>query len=155
MSLSETAFTPGPWFAGGLVGDGEQGRSISVGPFDVSDKPSPCHYEDTICEVWDNPNIAEDAAGNARLIAAAPNIFAAAVKLRAAQRAYMAVRSMPPNVRDVVGREVAAAAEELDTVLAAASGMEAGTVETEGLDPKDDSPTASGGDAKPISGRTT
>lgn len=36
-----------------------------------------------------------------------------------------------------------------------ASGMEAGTVETEGLDPKDDSPTASGGDAKPIVGRTT
>lgn len=38
-----------------------------------------------------------------------------------------------------------------------ASGMEAGTVGTEGLDPKDDSPTAatSGGDAKPIAGRTT
>jgi hypothetical protein len=93
----------------------------SVGPFDVSGKPSPCHYEDTICEVWDNPNLAEEVAANAALIAAAPSLFVAASKLRDAQRAYMAVRRMPLNVRDAVGREVAVAAEELDAVLATAS----------------------------------
>ena len=43
--------------------------SISVGPFDVMDRPGGHHYEDTICEVWNDNH---DAEANARLIAAAP-----------------------------------------------------------------------------------
>jgi hypothetical protein len=120
-----TDFTPGPWFAGKLVKSDEDYDfgTVSVGPYDLSDRlHKDCHYEDTICEVWQNPNLAEDAEDNARLIAQAPALYEAATNLRTAQRAYMEVRNSPQDIRDAVGRAVAHAAEELDRVLALATG---------------------------------
>lgn len=76
----QEAWTPGPWFAGRLVladPDDEFG-TISIGQQDISDRPNKdAHFEDTICEVWQNPNLAEDAEANARLIAAAPELLEA------------------------------------------------------------------------------
>ena len=75
--------TPGPWFASPAIPDEEGIRPAiyTVGPYDVTEKPSPCHYEDTICEVWDG-----NFPGwhNAHLIAAAPKLLAGLETLVAA-----------------------------------------------------------------------
>lgn len=61
--------TPGPWFTGRLEGD-EDNRVVSIGPYSLEDRPNkPHHYEDTICEVWENGNLANGAEDNAKLIA--------------------------------------------------------------------------------------
>jgi hypothetical protein len=76
-------FTPGPWFAGVLTGEEPEGQVISIGPFSFKGRPNrDHHYEDTICEVWDNPNLAEGAEANAALIAAAPDMFKALVEAK-------------------------------------------------------------------------
>lgn len=74
----------GPWFAGRLCGDDEDHRVISVGPYSLDDRPNKDHhYEDTICEVWDNGNLASDPMATARLIAAAPALAKENAMLRA------------------------------------------------------------------------
>jgi hypothetical protein len=72
-------YTPGPWFAGRLImsDDVEDFGTVSVGQRPVTDKPSPAHYEDTLCDVWQNPNIGNDGQADANLIAAAPDLYEA------------------------------------------------------------------------------
>jgi hypothetical protein len=68
-------YTPGPWFAGDPIEDDSGMLIVSVGGLDLSDRPGRRHhYEDTICEVWDNPNNAGDVVDTARIIAAVPQL---------------------------------------------------------------------------------
>ena len=56
------------WFAGPLCGE-EEHRMISVGGYNLSDRPlREHHYEDTILEVWDNPNNTSDVEATAALL---------------------------------------------------------------------------------------
>lgn len=63
--------TPGPWFAGGEVADDNGVTTcVSIGPYDVIDKPLAHHVEDTIAEAWNGEH---DAESNAALIVALVN----------------------------------------------------------------------------------
>jgi hypothetical protein len=66
--------TSGPWFASPLLTNEYGEDVVTVGPFDVSDKPAPEHFEDTICQVFGGNY---PAVSNARLIAAAPELLEA------------------------------------------------------------------------------
>lgn len=67
-------FSPGPWYAGKLYGDEDDGGpTVSVGPYPLNDVKQH-HYEDGIADVHEmNGN---DAEANANLIAAAPEMYA-------------------------------------------------------------------------------
>ena len=74
-AIAEAA-TPGPWFPGRPIVSDSDGEMliVSVGPQDLSDRPNKSHhYEDTLLEVWSNPNDVDDdgerAIANARHIA--------------------------------------------------------------------------------------
>ncbi len=76
MRAIAEAATQGGWFAGSLIeSDCDTGMLIvSIGPYDLSDRPGrKHHYEDTLAEVWSNPNDVEDdgeqAVANAHHIA--------------------------------------------------------------------------------------
>lgn len=62
--------TPGRWFAGRKVEDGPDSAVISIGPYDLSNRPNkPSHYEDTIAEVWAFGEHEHDGEANAAFIA--------------------------------------------------------------------------------------
>jgi hypothetical protein len=74
----DAAATQGVWFAGPLTTNDDDQRFISVGPYDLSDRPNnDHHYEDTILEVWDNPNNDGEPEANAALIVALVNAYRA------------------------------------------------------------------------------
>jgi hypothetical protein len=91
-------FTPGPWT--------HYGDEVFAGE----------HGENVICELR--------SIGNARLIAAAPELYEAAFALREAQKAYMDLRGTGASdqKKNERGRAVAEAAAVLDAALAKARG---------------------------------
>jgi hypothetical protein len=78
----------------------------------------------------------ERSKADARLIAAAPTMYAALVAVRARYQHFR----LTDDDQMVMDRVQAA--------LEVASGIETGTAKTEGLGPKDESPTAESGDAQ-------
>ena len=109
--MSAPLFTPGPW------------ERIENMPFEITANGRSID----ICEVFEGgqastfPNTKE-AHANARLIATAPELYGAALRLRNAQISYMSVRNADRTIREAAGRLVALAAEELDGILAKARG---------------------------------
>jgi hypothetical protein len=68
------ATTPGPWFTSRVMEDDYGFSYCTVGPFNTADQPDGDHVEEAIAEVR---GINHDAEANARLIAAAPDLYAA------------------------------------------------------------------------------
>ncbi len=79
MSEAKSAHTPGPWTAG-ESDDGPVG--VTAGPFDFPSLPSGIWVRVATVNRQDN-----ETAANARLIAAAPDLLAAANRLWAAKEA--------------------------------------------------------------------
>lgn len=77
-AVAPISHTPGPWFMSPVQQSDDGWYFATVGPFDVSEKVDPNHYEDTICEV---SGINHPCAANARLIASAPDLLSALKEL--------------------------------------------------------------------------
>jgi hypothetical protein len=98
--MSEAKHTPGSWWFRRIVGDLDFSHEIHAG-------------ETAVAAIYSESDISD---ADARLIAAAPDLLAAAQGLRAAQRAYMADRG-----NDSLGAAVGLAATEMDAAIAKAT----------------------------------
>lgn len=90
--------TPLPWFAGPVTSDDYDNDIVSIGPYDLLDRPlRQHHYEDTICEVW---GAEHDAHQNAAYIVEAcnayPTLTARVAALTAALHQYRSDMLYPP-----------------------------------------------------------
>jgi len=102
--------TPAPWVVsrhGGAILGGE-----------VHDFARGSGQSQVAVATMDAVSSPEERDANARLIAAAPDLLAAAVALRDAQRAYMADRG-----NESLGRAVGEAAATLDVAISKATGQ--------------------------------
>src|SRR3990172_4799630 len=104
--------TPGPWAERLHLGNKSQGRRVYV----LHDDPLDTH--DAICDlyVWQTP---EQTRGNARLIAAAPNLLAA---LQEAQRWIAKLAADNDETGNVIGMRAVRILEANDAVIAKATG---------------------------------
>jgi hypothetical protein len=122
------SFTPGPW----RVHTYNAGHLLGY----IQGAPMPGQrYGEAIVLKLARPT-SERSKADARLIAAAPTMYAALVAVRARYQHFR----LTDDDQMVMDRVQAA--------LEVASGIETGTAKTEGLGPKDESPTAESGDAQ-------
>lgn len=100
MNAISNQATPRPWFAGSYDEDDDDDFStISIGPFDLTNRPLQDHVEEVICHVYENPNLGIDriAEANAALIVAAVNSYDESRKLlREAQKLYENLDAVTP-----------------------------------------------------------